>query len=162
MGRIEYMVYLTKVMNFSSAHRTYNVELSETENIDIFGKCATSHGHNYTLEITMRGNPCPTREILFNPSLINQAFFQIISPFSHQDLNEITCFAKGNIIPTTENFIEVLWGAVNESIMNNLFIDEDSNEPKLHSKVELYKLRLRETARNYFDYYGPSQIEHVI
>ena len=51
------MVYLTKVYEFSSAHRLHSHVLSDEENREIFGKCnnPSGHGHNYVLEVTVKG-----------------------------------------------------------------------------------------------------------
>ncbi len=42
-------VYLTRVEQFSAAHRLHNPRLGVQENQEIFGKCnnLNGHGHNY-------------------------------------------------------------------------------------------------------------------
>src|ERR1035438_8381123 len=51
------MVYLTRKCEFSASHYYHNPEFSAEENQRIFGKCANlnGHGHNYTLEVTVKG-----------------------------------------------------------------------------------------------------------
>ena len=46
------MASLTKTFGFSAAHRLHSAELSDEENVAIFGKCNNphGHGHNYELE----------------------------------------------------------------------------------------------------------------
>src|SRR5580698_1714323 len=53
------MVYLTRKIEFSASHLYHNPELSAEENRRIFGKCNNphGHGHNYTLEVTVAGEP---------------------------------------------------------------------------------------------------------
>ena len=56
------MVYLTRKCEFSASHYYHNPEFSAEENQRIFGKCANlnGHGHNYTLEVTVKGEVDPT------------------------------------------------------------------------------------------------------
>ena len=56
------MVYLTRKCEFSASHYYHNPEFTEEENQRIFGKCANlnGHGHNYTLEVTVKGEVDPT------------------------------------------------------------------------------------------------------
>jgi len=56
------MIYLTRKCEFSASHYYHNPELSAEENCRLYGKCANlnGHGHNYTLEVTVRGEVDPT------------------------------------------------------------------------------------------------------
>ena len=49
--------YLTRRYWFSASHRLHNDAMSETENRAAYGKCNNphGHGHNYALEVTLRG-----------------------------------------------------------------------------------------------------------
>ena len=46
---------LTKAYQLNCLHRHYNSHLSERENRELYGKCSQVHGHEYRLEITLRG-----------------------------------------------------------------------------------------------------------
>jgi 6-pyruvoyltetrahydropterin/6-carboxytetrahydropterin synthase len=46
---------LTKVLHFAAAHRLASPALSEAENRAVYGQCVRGHGHNYALEVTVRG-----------------------------------------------------------------------------------------------------------
>ena len=50
-------VEITRREEFSAAHRLHNPELSEEENRRVYGICNNlhGHGHNYALEVTVRG-----------------------------------------------------------------------------------------------------------
>src|SRR5437764_15163457 len=52
------MVYLTRKAEFSASHYYHNPGFSPEENRRIFGKCnnPNGHGHNYTLEVTVKGD----------------------------------------------------------------------------------------------------------
>src|SRR5256884_8693224 len=51
------MVYLTRKAEFAASHFYHNQEFTPEENRRIFGKCNNphGHGHNYTLEVTVKG-----------------------------------------------------------------------------------------------------------
>jgi 6-pyruvoyltetrahydropterin/6-carboxytetrahydropterin synthase len=55
------MVYLTRKAEFSASHYYHNPEFSAEENQRVFGKCnnPNGHGHNYTLEVTVKGEVDP-------------------------------------------------------------------------------------------------------
>ena len=66
------MVYITRKERFNAAHRLFRPELSDEENLKIFGKCSNPnwHGHNYTLIVTVKGEinpytgfPCRSKRI---------------------------------------------------------------------------------------------------
>ncbi len=134
------MVYLTKVYEFSSAHRLHSHVLSDEENLDIFGKCNNpfGHGHNYVLEVTVKGKVDPRTGLVARLDFLDEVVQkQVYARFDYKHLNFDTPeFEKLN--PTSENFVKVLWHVL---------------EPNLHPVV-LYRLRLRETPKNHFDYYG--------
>lgn len=136
----EQMVYLTKVYEFSSAHRLHSHVLSDEENRDIFGKCnnPAGHGHNYVLEVTVKGDVDPRTGLVAGLDFLDEVIQkQVYARFDYKHLNLDTPeFERLN--PTSENFVKVLW---------------DVLEPNLRP-VALYRLRLRETPKNHFDYYG--------
>ena len=51
------MIYVTRKMHFSASHRLYNPTFEPEKNNLIFDKCnnLNGHGHNYTLEVTVKG-----------------------------------------------------------------------------------------------------------
>ena len=55
------MIYLTRRATFSASHYYRNPAWTEEKNRQVFGACANpnGHGHNYTLEVTVAGNPDP-------------------------------------------------------------------------------------------------------
>src|SRR5262245_61280370 len=50
-------IYLTRKAEFSASHYYHSPALSAEENQRLFGKCNNphGHGHNYVLEVTVRG-----------------------------------------------------------------------------------------------------------
>ena len=51
------MPYITKQFKFCAAHKYWNDKWDEKRNIDIFEDDVRVHGHNYDLDITIKGNP---------------------------------------------------------------------------------------------------------
>ncbi|MCA9412673.1 MAG: 6-carboxytetrahydropterin synthase [Candidatus Omnitrophica bacterium] len=134
------MVYLTRVYRFAAAHRLHNPQLSDEENRELFGKCNNlhGHGHNYTLEITLCGEPDPRTNCLVDIGAMDAAIEErIMKPFDHVHLNLDTEEFRG-INPSSENIVKVFWGLL-----------EDAFPP-----ADLHRIRLWETSKSYFDYYG--------
>src|SRR5919199_1811230 len=105
------MIYLTRRADFSASHYYHNPEFSEEENRRIFGKCANrhGHGHNYTLEVTVKGEvDRRTGFVVDLKELKDIMEREVISAMDHRHLNkEVPEFAK--LIPTTENLAVVIW-----------------------------------------------------
>lgn len=136
------MVYLTKVYEFSAAHRLHSHVLTDDENLDIFGKCnnPAGHGHNYVLEVTIKGEVDTRTGLVAGLNHIDDVVEkQVMTRFDYKHLNLDTPEFE-TLNPTSENFVKVLW---------------DVLQPNLQPVV-LHRLRLRETPKNHFDYYGES------
>ncbi|NJM77971.1 MAG: 6-pyruvoyl tetrahydropterin synthase [Acaryochloridaceae cyanobacterium RU_4_10] len=97
--------YLTVGTHFSAAHRLALPELSFEENSEIYGKCArpNGHGHNYHLEVTVKGDIHPKTGMLVELTELHKVIENVVvEPFDHTFLNkDIPYFA--NVVPTAEN-----------------------------------------------------------
>ena len=64
---VEYTT-LTKKIEFSSSHRYWREEWTESKNLEVFGKCTSKygHGHNYVLETTVEGPVDPDTGMIIN------------------------------------------------------------------------------------------------
>ncbi len=97
--------YLTVSTHFSAAHRLARPDLSFEENSEIYGKCARphGHGHNYHLEVTVKGEIDPRTGMLVDLVALQQAIEDyVVEPFDHTFLNkDIAYFAE--VVPTAEN-----------------------------------------------------------
>jgi 6-pyruvoyltetrahydropterin/6-carboxytetrahydropterin synthase len=97
--------YLTVGTHFSAAHRLALPELSFEENSEIYGKCArpNGHGHNYHLEVTVKGDIHPKTGMLVELTELHKVIEDVVvEPFDHTFLNkDISYFA--NVVPTAEN-----------------------------------------------------------
>ena len=134
------MVYMTRVYRFSAAHRLHNPSLSDEANRELFGKCNNlhGHGHNYRLEITLSGEPDERTNCLLDIGAMDKVVEEkIMKPFDHVHLNLDTEEFK-RVNPSSENIVKVFWSIL-----------QDSFPP-----ARLYRIRLWETSKSYFDYYG--------
>ncbi len=142
------MVYLTKVYEFSASHRLHSQFLSDEENLEIFGKCnnPNGHGHNYVLEVMIKGEVHPKTGIVASPDFVDEVVQkQISARFDHKHLNLDTPEFEA-LNPTSENFVKVIWDLLEKPL----------------KPIILHRLRLKETPRNHFDYYGESaEVDHL-
>ena len=134
------MVYLTQQFEFSAAHRLHCPQLSEAENQRVFGKCNNplGHGHNYLLEVTVRGMPdAKSGAVLPLPRFEQLVKERIIDRFDHTHLNaDVAEFRDLN--PSVENIARVIWG----------LLVNDVTPARLHS------VRVWETPKTWAEYRG--------
>jgi len=132
------MVYATRKFTFSAAHRYWRDEWTPEENARVFRNLTVAHGHNYVLEVTIRGPVDPRTGMVMDlgelKRLVGEA---VIARFDHADLNHDALFALGNT-PTTENLVRAIW---------------DLLAPKLGAE-RLYRLRLWEDPTFHVEYFG--------
>ncbi len=134
------MVFLTRKCEFSAAHYYHNPQFSPEENQRIFGKCNNphGHGHNYTLEVTVKGEVDPRSGFVVDLKDLKDALErEVLSALDHRFLNkEVPEFRDR--IPTTENLAIAIW---------------DRLRPKL-KVAQLHRVRLYETPDLFVDFYG--------
>ena len=137
------MIYISKTIEFSAAHRLYLEQLSEEENFALFGPCANpyGHGHNYTLEVTLKGKKDPHTQMVVHFTKFKSILLEyVIAPMDHRHLNHDVEFLKG-ILPTSESIVEALWAR-----LSPVFEAES---------YQLHRLKFASTARNSVEYFGP-------
>jgi len=134
------MVYLTRRAEFSAAHYYHNPELSAEENQRLFGKCnnPNGHGHNYTLEVTVRGSVDSRSGFVVDLKELKGVLHrEVLDAMDHRFLNkEVPEFFTR--IPTTENIAITIWQRL---------------APKL-KQAQLHRVRLYETPDLFVDFYG--------
>ncbi|MBV9389350.1 MAG: 6-carboxytetrahydropterin synthase [Chroococcidiopsidaceae cyanobacterium CP_BM_ER_R8_30] len=128
--------YLTVSTHFSAAHRLAHPSLSSEENYHIYGKCArpNGHGHNYHMEVTVKGEIDPRTGMIVDLGALQRVIEeQVIEPFDHTFLNkDIAYFAQ--VVPTAENIA--------------LHISNLLKLPVQELGVELHKVKLIESPNN--------------
>lgn len=137
------VIYLTRRAEFSASHYYHNPKFSEEENRRIFDKCASplGHGHNYMLEVTVKGEVNPETGMVLNLKDLKQVIeSEVMQAMDHKFLNAETP-PFDSVIPTTENIAVEIWRRL---------------APKM-THGTLHRVRLYETQDLYADYYGEAQ-----
>lgn len=134
------MVYLTRKAEFSASHYYHNPEFTPEENKRVFGKCNNphGHGHNYTLEVTVKGAVDRRSGFVVDLKELKEMMNrEVIDALDHRFLNkEVAEFSQ--VIPTTENLAIHIWNRL---------------QPKLRL-AELHRVRVYETPDLFVDFYG--------
>ncbi len=135
-------VDITRQVHFNAAHRLFNPARSRRWNEEKFGLCANphGHGHNYVLEVTVRGLPDPETGYVMDLSELKRILQRaVVDVCDHRNLNTEVPFLRG-VIPSTENLVIAFWGRIAPHIKSG----------------RLHRVRLYETPRNFADYHGPA------
>jgi 6-pyruvoyltetrahydropterin/6-carboxytetrahydropterin synthase len=124
------MMYLTRRFGFSSCHRLESPDLNAEAMACTYGPCTNIHGHNYRLEVTVRGTIDPKTGFFCNvmelAAIVDEL---IVKQADHRYLNEVPLFA--GMITTMENLATRIWTVI---------------EPALKAKgMELYEVMVAET-----------------
>jgi 6-pyruvoyltetrahydropterin/6-carboxytetrahydropterin synthase len=125
---------------FSSAHRLFNPEFSDERNEAVYDKCNNfyGHGHNYYLEVTVKGMPdISTGYVIDLKKLKKILMEEIVEKVDHKHLNFDVDFLRG-IIPTVENLCVVFWNLLSKKL----------------PEASLHKIKLHETDDSYCEYFG--------
>lgn len=133
--------FLTISTHFSAAHRLARPDLSYEENCEIYGKCArpNGHGHNYHLEVTVKGQIDPRTGMIADLVELQKAIDEfVVEPFDHTFLNKDIAYFE-QVVPTAENI------AVH---IRDLLV-----EPIRATGAELYKVKLVESPNNSCEVY---------
>ncbi len=105
------MIELTRRASFSASHYYWNDDWTAEKNEQVFGRCANrnGHGHNYTLEVTVAGEPDPVTGFVMDLKWLKDLMEkEVLAAYDHRHLNlEVPEFAKA--IPTTENIAIASW-----------------------------------------------------
>ncbi|MDF0551592.1 6-carboxytetrahydropterin synthase [Kamptonema sp. UHCC 0994] len=133
--------YLTISTHFSAAHRLAHPKLSYEENSEIYGKCArpNGHGHNYHLEVTVKGEMDERTGMIVDLVALQKAIDEyVVDPLDHTFLNkDIAYFAE--VVPTAENIA--------------IYIRELLRSPIHDLGAQLHKIKLIESPNNSCEVY---------
>ena len=134
-------VRVTRRVHFAAAHQLARPDWSAEKNAEVFGLCANPnwHGHNYELDVTVDGEIDPeTGYVLDLKKLRDLVEARVVRDLDHRNLNLDVGWMDG-LNPTTENLVVAIWDRL---------VDE------MPAEVELVRLVLYETPRNYVEYTG--------
>jgi 6-pyruvoyltetrahydropterin/6-carboxytetrahydropterin synthase len=136
-------VYLTRRENFNAAHKLWVDDWSEEKNFEIFGKCANKnfHGHNYDLQVTIKGTPHPVTGFIMDAKKLSKLLkSKICNVLDHTNLNLDDNFLPKGVLGTTENLVYYIWQELTTEIQAE--------------GCQLHCVKLYETRNIWAEYYG--------
>ncbi len=141
--------YLTISTHFSAAHRLALPTLTLEQNSEIYGLCArvNGHGHNYHLEVTIKGEIDPRTGMIADlVEFQNAVKTHVVTPFDHTFLNkDIPYFSE--VVPTAENIA--------------VYIRDLLREPIREIGATLHRVKLIESPNNSAEVYCEEASETV-
>jgi 6-pyruvoyltetrahydropterin/6-carboxytetrahydropterin synthase len=129
------MIRITRKVEFSASHVYNNPGFSAEENRRVFGKCNNphGHGHNYTLEVTIVGEPDPKTGMVLDLKELKQILQEeVVDRMDHRHLNYEVRELKGKI-PTCENVALVIWKLLEPRITTGKL-----DRVRLYESADLY------------------------
>lgn len=137
------MTTITRRYHFSASHRLHSPELSSAENARIFGKCNNpyGHGHDYTLEVTVSGEPERATGLIVSLAALDRLVNEkALAAFAWRNINlDVPQFQK--LIATTENVALVI-----TDLLQQHWIEYLGDTSALLSRIFI-----QETERNGFE-----------
>lgn len=113
--------------HFSSAHKLINYP----------GVCCNLHGHNYKIEVEVKGSRLNKIGIVYDFKELKEKVEEIIGRFDHAYLNEVPPFDKIN--PTSENIAKYIY---------------DELEKNLPKYVKVARVSVSESEASRVNYFG--------
>ena len=136
---------LTHRQEFAAAHRLHDPTLSDEENRRLYGPCNNprGHGHNYELEVCVRGVVPRSGMIVNLTTLARLMREEIIDQVDHRHLDHDVPFLEGRIT-TAENLAIAFW---------------DRLQPRLeeYPGCRLHRIRVYENRNSFVDHHGPNR-----
>ena len=116
------MIFLTRRATFSASHYYWRSDWPAEKNEQVFGRCANrnGHGHNYTLEVTVAGEPDSITGFVVDLKWLKDVMEKnVLATFDHRHLNlEVPEFRDGAMIPTSENIAIACWNRLEPAILS--------------------------------------------
>ena len=112
------MYHLKITDSFSAAHQLKGYR----------GKCEKLHGHNFKVEIIVKGEKLDKTGLLIDFKKLKKILNQTLETLDHQLLNQIPEFKKNN--PSSENIAKYIFNKIS---------------PKLPENVTLYQVSVFES-----------------
>jgi 6-pyruvoyltetrahydropterin/6-carboxytetrahydropterin synthase len=136
---------ITRREEFCASHRLHEPSFSDEENRRLYGICnnPNGHGHNYEIEVTVRGEvPARSGMVMNLTDLMRLLREGVLPRVDHKHLNHDVPFLEG-INPTAENVAIALWGEIEPEV-------------RRFGGCRLHRIRLFESRSSYVEYLGPS------
>lgn len=121
------MFELTIIEEFEAAHRLPDYD----------GKCCRLHGHNWRVEVSVRGTELDSSGLLIDFKILKAHVTKVLLTLDHYYLNEIEAFAK--IPPTAEHIAKYVYEML-------------AGQAAFSDKVKIHAVRVWESPRSCASY----------
>jgi 6-pyruvoyltetrahydropterin/6-carboxytetrahydropterin synthase len=101
------------------------------------GKCENVHGHNYRVQVLVRGDKLDDIGMLADFTVLKKLLREVSEPMDHVFINDLPPFTELN--PTAENMAWYIWTKMQEGL-------------KLQNSVEIAEVKVWETDIQYAVY----------
>jgi len=128
------VTYLTFNAEFNAVHRLWNDDLDDATNLALFAECATRHGHQYRVEVTVKAAVSGRKPVVMERGDVQRVIDDVLTP-TLQDCDMNTVFGRVNFMSTGENIVDEVWDMV---------------QPALPTGVALAAVRIVSTPNNSF------------
>lgn len=131
-------IFLTRISHFCVAHACRRPGATEADDVALYGKEARLHGHNFRLDVTVRGAVDPRSGMVIHLTELDRLIRQhVVDVLDHRRLDtDIPFFAERPA--TIENILAFAWERLSRVL----------------AACELHRLRLHQDDRTYYDYFG--------
>ncbi len=92
--------------NFSAAHHLLNYN----------GECEKQHGHNWKVEVFVRGTELDKSNILMDFKVLKSKVSEVLKTFDHEDINELSMFK--DVSPSSEIIAQYIYRILKRDIPN--------------------------------------------
>ena len=99
------MFELKAQMYFAAAHHLLNYN----------GECENQHGHNWLVEVYVRGNKLDDSNILIDYKVLKRELKEVLDLLDHKDINELPYFADES--PSSEMISKFIYDRMKEKIV---------------------------------------------
>lgn len=134
------IVYLSRRESFSAAHRLNSLHLTAEENAAVFGKCnrENGHGHNYTMEVIVKGEVDPHTGMVMNITELKQLIKdKVLDVLDHRNLDKDVEYFQHRP-SSVENIAIFIWEALSTTRVKHM----------------LHEIKVQETDKNHATYRG--------
>lgn len=90
-------IVLGRIEHFSAAHRLHSAHLTDSENVAVYGKCNSlhGHGHNYRVEVRLRGTIDERTGMVANLEDVKRETERVLEMVDHKNLDtDVEWFAS--------------------------------------------------------------------
>ncbi len=102
------MYELKIITSFSAAHSLKNFK----------GKCEALHGHNWKVEVWVRGSELDENGLLIDFKEVKDATYQVLEELDHKHLNDLEPFKTEN--PSSERIARYIFDEISKKLNRSL------------------------------------------